>query len=70
MLRILSRARPGGGISITDHVFGDSRRANVGDQPLVNNGSSLLSVPGRAEADPHVNRRSISPLGRGRIAEA
>ena len=55
-------ARPGGGVSLTDHAFEDSRRANASDQPQVNRGSSLPSVPSRVEAGSHASRRPVSPV--------
>ena len=55
-------ARPGGGVSLTDHVFEDSRRANASDQPQVNRGSILPGVPSRVDAGSHANRRPVSPV--------
>ena len=41
---------PGKVILDNPYVFGDSRRANASDQPQVNRGSSLPSMPSTVEA--------------------
>ena len=55
-------ARPGRGVSLTDHVFEDSRRINASDQPQVNRRSVSPSVRSRVDAGSHANRRPISPV--------
>ena len=65
-------ARPGGGIGIADHVLGDNRRSDAGDQPQINKVSRLPSVPvGLVGLRLTLMRTDVLslPLGRERIVE-